>query len=812
MRRSTTPPKAARGALDFADLIDKARDLLATREDAAWVLYKLDSGLDHVLLDEAQDTSPEQWEILRNLTAEFFAGAGSRESAAFGRTVFAVGDEKQSIYSFQGAQPERFMQERDAYAKRAEPAGAKLLTVPLPESWRSVPAVLRFVDEICKAPDAAAALDPYYGAPNEHVARRTGQPGSVDLWTPPFKDPKAPERDAFDPVDAEGGDSGNRQLAAAIARSIEASVARGEAVHDKTANDGKGGWRAADYGDFLILVRRRNPLFEEIIRALKGAGVPVAGADRLKLSDHIAFDDLRALARFALFPGDDLTLAALLRSPFCDIDEQSLYDLAQGRERGLYATLRDRAAERPDWAQASDLMASVIAEARARRPFEFYNRFLGRLDADGRSMRARLLTRLGREAEDAIDEFLNQTLAAEARGVHDLEGLSAELDSSDVEVKRVLTAARGEVRVMTVHGAKGLEAPVVFLPDTTIDITRRQRSLASPLLELEDGAFLAGRRAASPMTAPPPMAARGRRDQRADQESLRLLYVALTRARDRVVICGRTSAKGAPDPTSWWTRLSAAFDALETRTLEEDGRTIVRFGDDPQIATRDPKDEDPAASLPAWAQVKLKPERGARWASPSNIADQAKAPAPSPLAERSGLGRFRRGDLIHKLFEVLPDIAPEHRRAAAERLLAREPDLTADQRAEMIAAAFGVLEDARFAEVFGPGSRAEAALAGTAPDLPQGVSISGRLDRLVVGPEKVLVVGLQDQLRPAPRADRGRRPGLHRAKWRFMWRFLRALYPEKAVEAALVWTDGPRLMPVPQDVIEQALESLRRDS
>ncbi len=384
------------------------------------------------------------------------------------------------------------------------------------------------------------------------------------------------------------------------------------------------------------------------------------------------------------------------------------------------------------------------------------------------------------------------------------------MDSSDVEVKRELKAARGEVRVMTVHGAKGLEAPVVFLPDTTIDSTLRSRSQASPLLETPDGEFLWAPR--KPDDCPAAIAARTQRDTRADQELLRLLYVALTRARDRVVICGRTSATRAPDPTSWWTRLSNAFDALgeETREVVDGAQTIRRFGQDPAPATRDATTRAPAATLPDWAQVRLKPERAARWASPSNIADQAKAPAPSPLAERSSLGRFRRGDLIHKLFEVLPDVAPEHRRAAAERLLAREPDLTDDQRTEMIAAAFGVLEDDRFAEVFGPGSRAEAALAGTAPGLPEGVAISGRLDRLVIGADRVLVVDYKTN-RPAPDRIEDADPA-YVAQMAVYVAVLRALYPGRAVEAALVWTDGPRLMPVPQDVIEQTLESLRRDS
>jgi ATP-dependent helicase/nuclease subunit A len=791
--------KAALRGLDFADLITKTLELLATREDAAWVLYKLDGGVDHILLDEAQDTAPEQWEILRRLTEDFFAGAAARERARR-PTIFVVGDEKQSIYSFQGARPEMLARETEAYKDRALAVHAPCYGVELHTSWRSTPQILSFVDQVFSTPDAARALDPEYEAPPQHDAARKNDPGCVDLW-PLFKDVKAPERDAWDdPLDAELGDSARKRLAARIARSIADAVARGEAVYDKEAK----AWRAATFGDFLILVRRRDALFEEIIRALKVSGLPVAGADRLKLSEHIVFEDLRALARFALYPRDDLTVAALLRSPFCDVDEASLFALAHGREHGVFAALRGRADERREWREALAFLEAVIAESRSRAPFELYNRLLGRLDAQSRSMRSRILTRLGREAEDAIDEFLNQILAAEARGVHDLEGLSAELDASDVTVKRELEAARGEVRVMTVHGAKGLEAPVVYLPDTTI----KARDRGSPLFETADGGFLWAPREKE--DCPASAAARAWRKQRIDDESLRLLYVALTRARDRLVLCGRTPATRGEDTGSWWTHLTAAFASLETREVAADEMTITRYGEDPARARAAAATREAPPPQPAWTTEALKPERGARIASPSSIADAARVPAPSPLAERSGLGRFRRGDLIHKLFEVLPELPPERRREGAQRLLAREPDLTDAQRREMAEAAFGVLEDPRFAAVFGLGSRPEVAIAGTARDLPEGVAISGRIDRLVVSPERVLVADYKTN-RPAPDRIEDADPA-YTAQMAAYVAVLREIYPGRAVEAALVWTDGPRLMPVPQDVIEAALESLRRDS
>jgi ATP-dependent helicase/nuclease subunit A len=794
--------KAAHRGLDFADLIAKTRELLAAREDAAWVLYKLDGGIDHILLDEAQDTAPEQWLIVRSLTEEFFSGAGVRSSALPDRTIFAVGDEKQSIYSFQGAQPERLLEETDYYLARAQDAEARATTVDLKMSWRSTPLVLSYVDAVFVPEAAAKALDPAYGGSTlRHDPMRVGEAGGVDLW-PVFKDVKPPERTAWDdPLDSEWDESARKKLAGRIAAEIKAAVARGDAVQDKDL----GAWRAAGFGDFLILVRRRDALFEEIIRALKQAGVPVAGADRLKLSDHIVFHDLLGLARFALFPDDDLALAALLRSPFCDVDETSLYHLAQGRDAALFQALRDRAGERTEWTQALEVFEILLREARLYAPFELFNRLLGRLDRRGRSMRSRILSRLGREAEDAIDEFLNQILAAEGRGVHHLEGLTAALDASEVVVKRELEAARGEVRVMTVHGAKGLEAPVVILPDTTV----KAKAQGSPLFTTEDGGFLwAGRKEDD---CPASTAARSLRDEKTDQESLRLLYVALTRARDRLVLCGRTPATREADKGSWWSYLSEAFARPEiaegSREVVAGEMSFTRFGPDPIPGAAGPAAVRAGAALPAWAGVRLPPERGARWASPSNIAEAAKVPAPSPLAERSGLGRFRRGELIHKLFEVLPDLAPDARRTAADRLLAREPGLSEEQRQEMAQAAFGVLEDARFAAVFGPGSRAEAAIAGTAPGLPDGLAISGRLDRLVVGPDRVLVVDYKTN-RPAPDRIEDADPA-YLDQIAVYVAVLRALYPDRPAEAALVWTDGPRLMAVPQDVIERALERIR---
>ncbi|EJL30491.1 double-strand break repair helicase AddA, alphaproteobacterial type [Caulobacter sp. AP07] len=800
--------KAARGALDFADLIDRTRILLTEKVDAAWVLYKLDGGIDHILLDEAQDTAPDQWAILRALTSDFFAGEGAARWRAGEdtRTLFVVGDEKQSIYSFQGADPQRLLSETQAYIAQIIAADRVGKAVPLTMSYRSTVEVLSFVDALFSAPETRSGVPAPAG---EDVVRhqpfRVEHKGCVDLW-PLERELPGEEREAWDaPLDAESQHGANRRLAEKIAVEIQALIARGDAVFDKETRV----WRPAHPGDVIVLVRRRKALFEEVLRALKRRGVPVAGADRLSLSAHIVFDDLLALGRFCLFPDDDLTLAALLKSPFCGLSDDDLYALARGRPATLWRALEQRAAEQPAWTAAHALLRWALAEARRRQPFEFYALLLGRVDDTVRSNRAKVLTRLGEEAAEALDEFLAQVLAAEARGVRDLEALVADFASLDIVVKREMEGARREVRVMTAHGAKGLEAPIVFLPETTMKGGAR----GSPLLATQEGGFLWC--ASKANDCEPSARARERREKKDAEEALRLYYVALTRARDRLILCGRIDARTKDENVGgWYAAAQAAFahPDVEPRVREigdelaNGGRR--RFGPDPLRAEAPaPRLVPDAVPTPAWTLAPARPETpAARYAAPSTLEDEARGSAPSPLAVIEGLGRYRRGEIIHRLLQLLPDLEPEGRRTAAGRLLAAERDLTDDQRQEMAAAAFGVLEDDRFARVFGPGSRAEVAVAGGAAGLPQGLAISGRVDRLVVTPQRVLVVDYKTN-RPSPARIEDADPA-YLSQMAVYAAVLAEVFPGRAIEAAIVWTDGPKLMAVPEKVMAAALARL----
>ncbi|MCA6223722.1 MAG: double-strand break repair helicase AddA [Phenylobacterium sp.] len=805
--------KWASGKLDFGDLIDRTLALTGRADMAAWVLYKLDQNLSHVLVDEAQDTSPAQWSILSNLTGDFFAGDGRRESGlALRRSLFVVGDEKQSIYSFQGASPDRLETEFRAYSARAQAAGATFERIELALSWRSTREVLGFVDAVFVAPESRFALMGGRDGEPPPIAHQTvrDHPGGIDLWdlVPP---PETEERGAWtDPPDSLAANSSTRVLAARIAAEIRRMVEAGEAVGKK----GEAGVRPADWGDFIVLVRRRGTLFDEILLELKRQGVPVGGADRLKLADHILFDDLRALVRFVLFPADSLTLAALLRSPFCEVSDQGLYDLAYGRgTASLWETLVRRVDEAPpgearqDWAQARNFLAAAIAAA-DQSPYDF---IVGQLESTapcGRTHRQRLLTRLGREAEEALGVFLEKTLELEMAGARSLEAFAADLDGLDVDVKREMDAEGArEVRVMTAHGAKGLEAPVIFLPDMTFNAQG-----GSGLTRAQDGAFLW--LGASGDDCPVQAEAREAAKAEEEKELKRLLYVGLTRARDRLVLCGvlpgnrlEANLKG------WWGAVRDAFEGPlkdKVRRIDRGDYGLFRLGEDPQALGREAPAEEVTQAPPAppWLSRPAAAEPLARLASPSDLGDAAPVAAVSPLAGTPGMGRFRRGELIHRLLQVLPDLPGDVRPDAARRLLRKEAGLSDPQVEEMSTAALGVLGHPDFAFLFGPGSRAEAAIIGGSGRLPPGVRISGRIDRLVVRPDEVLFADFKTN-RPAPASIEAADPAYLR-QLAMYWAVLSELYPDRPVRAALVWTDGPLLTPAPEALLREALDRLYR--
>jgi ATP-dependent helicase/nuclease subunit A len=771
--------KARRALLDFDDLVANTRKLL---EDvgAAWVLYKLDRGIDHVLVDEAQDTSAAQWAIVSALTTEFFAGKGARE---FPRTVFAVGDAKQSIFGFQGAAPAMFGAMQNHFIRLAGEGG--LTPVRLDVSFRTAQPVLDAVDRVFAREEARAGLQAVDDVALAHQSVRTGAPGVVELWPLIEPDVAAETREPWDlPLDAATAASPNVQLARRIALSV-AAWTRGRRR--------KGDGTPITAGDILILVRRRGPLFEAVLKALKDAGLEVAGADRLVLAEHIAVMDLLALGDAILSPFDDLALACVLKSPLLDFSEDELMALAAGRPGTLAAALD--AAETPKAKIAAARLEQWRSEGRALRPFDFFSRVLGR-DGGRRAM----LGRLGPEAADPLDEFLALALADESAGLPALAGFLHRVRTAGAEIKRDMEVAARAVRVMTVHGSKGLEAPVVILADT---VAKPEGSKDPRLMPLPRPGAAHG--------APPPMiwmptkagepalaaTAREKVREEAAAEYRRLLYVALTRAADVLVIAGARGKTAEPD--GCWYRLVA--DALGTDAVEEpadgwDG-TVQRWSRWPAVPPATVEERAAPAPLerPAWLDQPV----AQSIAQPEQLRPSRTGPPADPEA-------VMRGRLVHRLLEVLPDLAPAERPSVAEALKARF-GLQPTGCENLVEDTLALIEAPALARLFGPGSRAEVPLAGT---LPAGehapIPVSGRIDRVWVGEDAVLIADFKTDL--AVPATAREIPGAYRRQLALYRALLAELFPGRSIECWLVFTCGPHLMPVPGALLDETFARL----
>jgi ATP-dependent helicase/nuclease subunit A len=778
--------KERRGLVDYDGLIDKSLALLSN-VDAAWVHYKLDFGIDHLLIDEAQDTSSKQWQIVRRLVAEFTSGAGARPGT---RTIFAVGDEKQSIYSFQNAAPKEFAEMRRHFERAHQGSGRAFVFREFKHSFRSGENILAAVDAVFKDEAIAASVSSDAGGFPPHIALPDAAPGFVEIWEPTQPE-KAAEIEGWDaPFDQVSETSPRVKLARRIARTVRRMVDRRELIGNER--------RAVRYGDFLVLVRQRGELFEAIIRALKNENVEVAGADRLVLTEHIAVMDLMVLGDTLLLPEDDLALATVLRSPLFSFDEEDLFAIAINRGGlSLRAALVDKAGENPRFAQAAARLEELSDLAGRETPFAFYARLLG---AGGG--RRHFLARLGPEANDALDEFLNLALEYERRETPSLQGFLAWLRQARAEVKRDMEIARDEVRVMTVHGAKGLEAPIVILADT---MTPPAGPRPPRLLTLPGNAVIwTGRKADD---APPVAAARQAALDEARDEYRRLLYVAMTRAEDRLIVCGADGERKRPDGC-WYDLIRGALDS--DLVEETDGEEkVLRYRKTAAPAAPGSVDEEQAKperpEFPSWLRRPAPPHaQPSGPLSPSEaFENEISRAAPGPSRDRRKA--LERGRIVHRLMQSLPDVPPARRRNAVARYLANAAkDFSVAEQKEIARQVFAILDNENFAGVFAPGSRAEVPIVGRiASPGGQPVLVAGQMDRLVVTQKAVLAVDYKtDRSVPAAIEEV---PEAYIAQVALYRAVLMRLYPEKAVRAALIFTNAPRLIEIPASAMTAAL-------
>jgi ATP-dependent helicase/nuclease subunit A len=764
--------KRALGAVDFDDLIRLATQLLQRPGIGPWIRYKLDRRTDHILVDEGQDTNAQQWAIVRVLADEFFTEMpdGRKE-----RTIFAVGDFKQAIFGFQGTDPRFFDAARKWFGDAAEEGLRTLEQLSLNKSFRSTPPILAVVDRLVEqlGAERLGLLD----MAEPHRSARAELPGTVSVWKPIASG-------AVEMAEDEGEegwiDDAARVFAGKLAQQVRLWI------DQPLWLPGRG--RALRPEDVLILVRKRGDLASLIVARLHAEGVPVAGVDRLRLDAPLAVRDLMAAIRFVLQPEDDLNLAGLLVSPLFGLSQDDLYALGFGRGGSLWSAVADQ--------PVAVGLRRLLARADLTSPYQFLEDIVsGPLDG-----RRKLLRRLGREARDPIEELLNAALAFEREATPTLQLFLDWFDRDEVEVTRDPSAPLDAVRVMTVHGAKGLQAPLVILADATGDPdTSRAGTIHWPIEAGSDPlpvfrprkAELAGSLAEALAEA----------EKREREEHWRLLYVAVTRAEEHLVIGGALGprARGIPPAESWYTALDRALESLGAaesadalwggaRHFAGDARARISRHRPGRPISREPL-------LPAWlyrpAPVESRPPRPL---APSSLGeDRVSDPPPGPALQAAA----RRGRLLHALFERLPNLPPDGRMAAGDRWLERSGGVAdAGERSALVGDVCAIIADPAHAAIFATEALAEAPIAAVLPD---GLVVAGTVDRLLVERERILLVDFKTGRRaPAGLADV---PMHHIRQMGAYAAALAMIFPDRRIEAALLYTSGPILIPLPPELL-----------
>ncbi len=748
-------------ALDYEDLIVITKNLLENAGVADWVLFKLDGGIDHILIDEAQDTSPNQWAIVKAITQEFFAGSGAFDNK-IKRTIFVVGDRKQSIYSFQGADPKEFDKMYAYFNKNAQ----DFEKIHLDVSFRSTKAVMDCVNLLFECECAKKGVIPD-GEKINHIPFRLGDGGCVEI-TPlisSMNDDKKEDDYCWKiPIIRNTKTSVSTILAKQIASNIKNMVERKEILKSKN--------RPIEYGDFMFLVQQRNVFVEEFVRACKEIGVNVAGVDKLKLLEQIAVQDLISLGKFLLLPTDDLSLAEVLKSPLFNLDDNDLFDLCYKRKNTLFESLLSN----KKYSHVADTLKNLLNMVGFVRPFEIYNTILGKLNG-----RKNFISRIGLEVEDVLDEFLNLTIIFEQNNTPTLENFIAWIVKDEVIIQKEMEqGASNTVKIMTVHGSKGLQAPIVILADTT---KAKSKSAKSELLWDNDIAYF-----------PTSAADYEQNCKRIKELNLdasldeyrRLLYVALTRAEDRLYIAGYTKQKNL-DENSWYSlmknNLISNIDVADKNKIvyEIPQTNEVKEKEIKQVEYKENKDYSFLLN-PAPIDLPL-----SKPLTPSHADEDDEEIASSPLDDN---GKFyRRGSIIHKLLQYICDVDIKNRKEASLRFLERHlPDFTKTEINKIVDEVLMLCNE--YSYIFSNNSMAEVPIVGEV----DGKIISAKIDRLVITENTVTIVDFKTN-RPSAKTINDV-PKLYIKQMMLYRSLLQKLYPDKIIETYLLWTNTCNMMKI----------------
>ena len=781
-----TEQKNFKGLLDFDDLINIAVNLLTTSAVADWVLYRLDGGIDHILVDEAQDTSPSQWKVIETLAQELTSGQGIKENRS--RTVFVVGDQKQSIYSFQGADPGQFDRVRDRFSAKLEGAEKTLQVASLDYSFRSSQTILALVDKIY---EDARAED--FGWGRKHLAFKSELPGRIDLWPiiPKKLNPNLSKWE--EPIELISDADHFVSLARLIAQEIKRMIDQDVQVPEQKTINKQPTFRSVRAGDFLILVQRRSEIFHEIIRACKDANLPIAGADRLRLAGELAIKDICNFLSFIDNADDDFSLAAILKSPFFGWNEKSLFELAHSREEmTLWQALRNDPIK---FAHELEVFEDLRSVADLVRPYELIERIL--ILHNGRSL---LIGRLGKEAEEGIDTLLTQAMDYESSEIPSLTGFLAWISDENIEVKRQFDSSVNQIRVMTVHGAKGLEAPIVILPETH-DF---KNEISDEILFTDELAF---KKFSSTERSDKTTEVYNSQKQKNSAERDRLLYVALTRAEVWLIVAAAGNV--SDDGKSWYKKVEKGLINLDAKSEPFSHGHGLRYQHGKWLVGKRSEKHLKKASkiqLPQIFKENLgTPVKFEKFINPSNLMGSKSIQRIDKVTEGDGAKLF--GTIVHLLLEKLPksnsndwqNIVPNLLKWA-EIYVSEETQTRAYKQAE------NILKNPSFEFIFAPDVLAEVQFS-TIVESVGGIPIVGVIDRLVLSQDSALIIDFKTNQEVPSSIDEVplgilKQMGAYAAS-------MQKVFPKKNIELGIIWTHSAELMKIDVNRAVSSIDSIR---
>lgn len=799
--------KQRRNMLDFSDLIRKAADLLNRKEITAWVQYKLDRGIDHVLVDEAQDTSPLQWEIINALTAEFYAGEGAHDT---NRTMFVVGDEKQSIYSFQGADPSEFDKQKRTLQKRTDQIDVETRDVKLNLSFRSTEEVLNAVDTVFSLPENKNGLV-QNGVPQAHTAHRSSDQGEVCIWELIEKPKKQSKREWLDSIDAAQDEDAEIILAKRISRQIKTWLDKGEKLPGRST--------PIKAGDVLILVRKRDKFATAITRELKRLNVPSAGADRLNLTSHIVVEDMVALGKFAVMQIDDLSLASIFKSPLFDFSEAELFELVHKRNnRNLYNFMGDFEHADTQFKEkvlnAHSLLQAILSSAKTLPVYEFYAQLFAQND-----LRRKYLSRLGSEAEEVIDGFLQATIAHDENKASGLTDFIEWLANANPEIKREIDLETNEVRVITAHSSKGLEAPIVFLVDpgsAAFNASSHMPAIAKISNDKNVEYFLWQSKKEFNISAADTFRDQTKRD--ADEEYRRLLYVGMTRAADKLIVCGygRADAKYPHWQSMVLQGLREGESGRANGKLEEqkmhDGFKVYNWLIDNPLRKEVPLEAVEQSNYvsntkPDWLYHPVTSETcPPKPLTPSGVLKLLDIGDESTFFGEAGTKlALQKGNAVHRLLQILPDVGANKRDAMIEAFFTGQ-DLDDQLQADIKNSVLKILSMPDLCGIFESNSRAEVSLCGEIKLGNNTHLVRGQIDRLVVNDDKIIIADYKTN-KTVP-SDINSVSKTYIAQLALYRELIANIYQKREVICLLVWTQNASVIRVPNDVLNRQLALL----